>query len=170
MSAVATTSLSDTLPSSIPKLDASGINWAIFSVCFQDAIEAKGFWNHFDGSSTRPKQTFTPEVIAEDNIKTGGTTVTPVDELATSQNQWDKDEQSVKSLLTQKIPDSTLMHIHTKKTVVERWNSIVMEYTEKGSYAQTNLRQKFLELKCPHQGNVCEFLDNLRVKKEELAT
>ena len=87
MSAVATTSLSDTLPSSIPKLDASGINWAIFSVHFQDAIEAKGFWNHFDGSSTHPEQTFTPEVIAEDNTKTGGTAVTPVDELATSQNQ-----------------------------------------------------------------------------------
>ena len=29
---------------------------------------------------------------------------------------------------------------------------------------------KFLELKCPHQGNVHEFLDNLHVKKEELAT
>jgi len=47
-----TTSLSDSLPSSIPKLDASGLNWAIFSVCFQDAIEAKGFWSHFDGTSS----------------------------------------------------------------------------------------------------------------------
>ena len=43
------------------------------------------------------------QVIAEDNTKTGGTAVTPVDELATSQNQWDKDERSAKSLLTQKI-------------------------------------------------------------------
>ena len=62
------------------------------------------------------------------------------------------------------------MRIHTKRTVIERWNSIVTEYTEKGAYAQTDLRQKFLELKCPAQGNVREFLDNLRVKKEELAT
>ncbi|KAF8197360.1 hypothetical protein BJ912DRAFT_1078178 [Pholiota molesta] len=45
------TSLSDTLPSSIPKLDATGMNWAIFSMCFQDAVEVKGFWDHFDGSS-----------------------------------------------------------------------------------------------------------------------
>ena len=30
--------------------------------------------------------------------------------------------------------------------------------------------KKFLKLKCPPQGNVREFLDNLRVKKEELAT
>ena len=47
-----TTSLSDSLPSSIPKLDASGLNWAIFAIHFQDAIEAKGFWSHFDGTET----------------------------------------------------------------------------------------------------------------------
>ena len=170
MSSATTTSLSDTLPSSIPKLDASGINWAIFSVRLQDAIEAKGFWDHFDGSSTRPEQSYTVVVTAADGTQTGGTEVIPAADLVKSQDQWDKDERSAKSLLTQKIPDSTLMRIHTKKTVVERWNSIVTEYTEKGSYAQTDLRQKFLELKCPSQGNVREFLDNLRVKKEELAT
>jgi hypothetical protein len=170
MTTVTTTSLSDTLPSSIPKLDASGINWAIFSVRLQDAIEAKGFWNHFDGSSIRPEQTYTAIVIAADGTRSGGTEVTPADELLKTQLQWDKDERSAKSLLTQKIPDSTLMRIHTKKTVVERWTSIVAEYTEKGAYAQTDLRQKFLELRCPSQGNVREFLDNLRVKKEELAT
>jgi hypothetical protein len=170
MSSATTTSLSDTLPSSIPKLDASGINWAIFSVRLQDAIEAKGFWNHFDGSSTRPEQSYTAVVTATDGTTTGGTEIIPAADLVKSQDQWDKDERSAKSLLTQKIPDSTLMRIHMKRTVVERWNSIVTEYTEKGSYAQTDLRQKFLELKCPSQGNVREFLDNLRVKKEELAT
>jgi len=51
---IVTTSLSDSLPSSIPKLDSTGLNWAIFSVRFQDAIEAKGFWGHFDGSEPRP--------------------------------------------------------------------------------------------------------------------
>ena len=51
---VTTTSLSDSLPSSIPKLDASGLNWAIFSVRFMDAVKAKGFWGHFDGTSKCP--------------------------------------------------------------------------------------------------------------------
>ena len=49
-----TTSLSDSLSSSVPKLESTGINWAIFSVRFQDAVEAKGFWGHFDGTTTRP--------------------------------------------------------------------------------------------------------------------
>src|SRR6267378_5894801 len=51
---IITTSLSDSLSSSVLKLDSTGLNWAIFSVCFQDAIEAKGFWGHFDSSEPRP--------------------------------------------------------------------------------------------------------------------
>ena len=35
----------------VPKLDSEGDNWAIFLVRFMDAVEAKGFWGHFDGMS-----------------------------------------------------------------------------------------------------------------------
>ena len=163
---VTTTSLSDSLPSSIPKLDASGLNWAIFFVRFQDAIEAKGFWGHFDGTGSRPSDVPVSVTDSDGNTTTKALTDT---ELATIE-KWDKDERSAKSLLTQKIPDSTLMRVHNKRTVKERWDAIVAEYTEKGAYAQTDLRARFLESKCPDKGNVREFLDNLRVKREELAS
>ena len=39
------------LPTSVPKLDVSGANWAIFALCFQTVIQGKGLWRHFDGSS-----------------------------------------------------------------------------------------------------------------------
>ena len=163
---VTTTSLSDSLPSSIPKLDASGLNWAIFSVRFQDAIEAKGFWSHFDGTGSRPSDAPT-SVTGTDGV----TTITPLSDTEIAAiDKWDKDERSAKSLLTQKIPDSTLMRVHNKRTVKDRWDAIVTEYTEKGAYAQTDLRARFLESKCPDKGNVREFLDNLRVKREELAS
>ena len=45
-----------------------------------------------------------------------------------------------------------------------------MEYTSKGAYAQMDLHSKFLKLRCMDKGNVCEFLDDLRVKREELAS
>jgi len=147
-----TTSLSDTLPSSVPKLDATGVNWAIFSVRFQDAVEAKNFWGHFDGTSTCPTLSNPPKT----------------DETA-AKTQWEKNEQSAKLLLTQKISDSTLMRVHSKTTVRERWVAIVTEYTDKGTYAQTELRTKFLESRCPEKGNVRKFLEGLRVKREELA-
>ena len=75
MSAVTTSSLSNTLPSTVPKLDAEGDNWAIFYVRFMDAVEAKGFWSHFDGLLLPPV-----------------TTTTSSDAEKTTLAQWEKDE------------------------------------------------------------------------------
>ena len=94
---VTTTSLSDSLPSSIPKLDASGLNWAIFSVRFEDAIQAKGFWGHFDGTSTRPSALPVSVTDVDGNV----TTSPPSDAEIAAVDKWDKDECSAKSLLTQ---------------------------------------------------------------------
>jgi hypothetical protein len=148
---IATASLSDALPTSVPKLESNGTNWAIFLVRFRDAVDAKGFWGHFDGTTPVPSLSTTP-TAAETAAK----------------SQWEKDERSAKSLLTQKLPDSTLMRIHMKVTVEERWKAVVKEYTEKGAYAQTDMRAKFLASRCPEKGNVRDFLEELRTKREEL--
>src|ERR1700678_477358 len=152
MSSITSSSLSDTLPSTVPKLDAEGDNWAIFYVCFMDAVEAKGFWGHFDGTSTLPV-----------------TTSESSDADIAAKNQWEKDERSAKTLLTQRLPDSTVMEIHSKKSVKERWEAVVKEYTVKGAYAQTDMRAKFLQSRCPERGNARDFLRKLRLKREELA-
>jgi hypothetical protein len=153
MSTVTNASLADALPSSVPKLEANGTNWAIFLVRFRDAVEAKGYWGHFDGTTP------IPDPVLPDK---------PTTKETAAKDQWEKDERSAKSLLTQKLPDSTLMKVHTKGTVRERWEAVVVEYTQKGAYAQTDLRAKFLVSRCPEKGNVREFLENLRTKREEL--
>ena len=145
---VTTTALANSLPSSIPKLDPSGLNWAIFSVHFRDAVEAKGYWGHFDG--TVPCPTVPPTIRAGD----GSVTSAPTTEQVAAETQWQKDERSAKSLLTQKIPDGTLMCVHMKTTVKQRWDAIVLEYTEKGDYAKTELRAKFLKMRCPDKANI----------------
>jgi hypothetical protein len=61
------------------------------------------------------------------------------------------------------------MEIHMKKSVRERWEAVVKEYTVKGVYAQTEMRGKFLMSRCPEKGNAKDFLRGLRLKKEELA-
>ena len=154
MSTVTATALADTLPSSIPKLEASGLNWAIFSLHFQDAVEAKGYWGHFDGTDLCPVVTQTSPPSTSATTETSATTTSPTAEELAVIAQWDKDERSAKSLLTQKIPDSTLMRICNKKTIKEWWDAIVAKYTEKGAFAQTDLRTRFLESKCPDKGNV----------------
>src|SRR6202522_3827115 len=152
MSSITSSSLSDTLPSTVPKLDAEGDNWAIFYVRFMDAVEAKGFWGHFDGTSTLPV-----------------TTSESSDADIAAKNQWEKDERSAKTLLTQRLPDSMVMEIHSKKSVKERWEAVWKEYTVKGVYAQTEMRAKFLTSRCPERGNAKDSLRGLRLKKEELA-
>jgi hypothetical protein len=51
---------SDALPSSVPKLDPTGLNWSIFSIHFEEALSARGHWGHFDGSIQKPKLSPTP--------------------------------------------------------------------------------------------------------------
>ena len=154
MSAITTAALSDSLSSSVPKLDASGSNWAIFVFRFEDAVEAKGFWGHFDGTVSKP-------VAANPSAPTATETAAIA--------QWDKDERSAKSLLTQKLPDSTVVMVHGKTTVRERWETVVKEFSKKSAYAQADMRAKFMAMRCPDKGNPREFLEGLRVRKEELA-
>ena len=148
-----TLTTTDILPSSVPKLLPTGLNWTAFSIRFKEAIEAKGFWGHFDGTSPKPTAS---SPATEDEAK--------------ALDQWLRDERSAKALLTHRIPDSTLIRIHSKESLVDRWNLIVSEYTQKGAFAQAELRSRFMDSKCPDKGNVREFLDDLRVEKEKLAT
>ena len=86
MSSSASTSLSDLLPGTVPQLVPSGLNWAIFSVRFHDAVEAKGYWGHFDG--TVPCPTVPPTIRAAD----GSVTSAPTTEQVAAETQWQKDE------------------------------------------------------------------------------
>ena len=150
----------DTLPSNVPKLEIKGTNWAIFSLRLQIAIEAKELWKHFDGTTPRP----VGPPIAGPNGTTVSSPPDP-DDLA----KWQKNENLAKHLLFQRIPDSTVLRVRNLTDVVAMWTEIVREYTKKGAYAQTDLRTKFLESRCPSNGDIRQFLDDLRAKRDELS-
>ncbi|KAI0060482.1 hypothetical protein BV25DRAFT_1807123, partial [Artomyces pyxidatus] len=113
---------SDTLPSNVPNLDSRGLNWTIFYTRFELAAKAKGLWNHFDGSTPHPSIPASPSAV----------------------EQWDKDENTALYLLSQRVPDSTLIMLRKRKTAAEQWSTLVAEYTRKSAYAQTTMRHKFL--------------------------
>ena len=94
----------DTLPASVPKLDHHGENWAIFKIRFQNAMEAKEKWGHFDGSVPRPSPAEASFPFANGE---GGETESVIDEDLTV--KWDKDERIAKYMLTQRLLDSTLV-------------------------------------------------------------
>jgi len=103
---------SDSLPQSIPKLDASGKNWMLFRLRFLGAIEAKGKLGHFDGEKPRPSD--------EDNA---------ADDILHRQEEWDADEASANYMLQQKLPNSLLIRVAKLANVAERWAMIEKEAT-----------------------------------------
>ncbi|KIK50233.1 hypothetical protein GYMLUDRAFT_253159 [Collybiopsis luxurians FD-317 M1] len=139
--------LSDSLLSTVPALQSSGKNWAIFEFHFTSAVDSKGKWGHFDGTLNCPK------ADAKDKEK-----------------EWLKDKASACNLLLSKVPDSIALKMQKQKTVAEAWKALEAEFTKKSGYAQTDLKQDFLDSTCAKKGNVCQFLKGLASKKEELAS
>jgi len=145
----------DTLPSNVPKLDVKGTNWLILAFHFQTTVEAKDMW----GGATSIGSWLSRHSPAP----------CPLTKLRNTK-KWCKNEGIVKHLLIQWIPDSTALKIQKLDTVKEMWREIKWEYTEKGAYAQMDLCTQFLESRMPKGGNVCQFLDDLHTKWEELAS
>ena len=84
MAAAAT--MNDPLPTSVPRLKPNGSNWAIFSMQFEDAMEANQKWGHFDGSTPHPIY-FNPKNHTDEEKKAMAT--------------WDLDETISRSMLSQ---------------------------------------------------------------------
>ena len=108
MAAAVTENPSITIPN-IPRLEPSRSNWAIFSLRFQEAMEANRKWGHFDGSSMHP--------AAADPDK-------PTDEEKATQVEWDQNKMVVKYLLTQRMPDSAAVWLHAITLVADRWTKV----------------------------------------------
>ncbi|KDQ50303.1 hypothetical protein JAAARDRAFT_51339 [Jaapia argillacea MUCL 33604] len=95
---MSTSQSSDTLPSTIPKLDENGMNWVIFSERFMDMVQVKGFWGYYDGSVTILTFATTPLTAAQEVEVTA----------------WKKAEATAKYLLTQKLHSHTLIKFTSK--------------------------------------------------------
>ncbi len=94
----------DVLSNSVPKLDGSWKNWPIFAIRFVAAVQAKGVYGHFDGSSTYPK-VVNPAKLTDDEAK----------DIVL----WNEDEATAYYMLQQKIPDSLLIRVAPMKDVAQ---------------------------------------------------
>ena len=152
--AIPAATMSDPLPGSVPRLEPSGVNWAIFSMRFQEAMEANAKWGHFTGSVARP-------IPVDINA--------PTDAEKATMAAWDQDEVVARYLLSQRLPDSTAVRLKALTSVVDRWNKVKSEFSIKSQYAETDLLTAFTEMRCPRGGDVRSFLGQMRVRREELA-
>src|SRR6266702_1025169 len=83
--------------------------------------------------------------------------------------KWDYNDLVVCYLLSQRLPDSTAVHMGTISTAQLRWYRVTDEFTAKSVYTQNNLESSFYKMHCMKGGDVRAFLGSLRYKREELA-
>lgn len=97
--------MSDPFATSVPRLDPTGSNWAIFSMRFQEAMEANQKWGHFDGSATRP--------VPKDDKN-------PTADETKAVSEWNQNEVMARYLLSQRLPDSTAVRLKGLASAKER--------------------------------------------------
>jgi hypothetical protein len=117
-------------------------------------MEANQKWGHFYGSAARPVPANTAAIEAEEKVAMAA---------------WDQDEVVSRYLLSQRLPDSTAVRLKPLTSVKERWDKVKSEFSVKSQYAETDLLTVFTEMRCPRSGDVCTFLGQMHVKREELA-
>ena len=82
---------------------------------------------------------------------------------------WEYSDSIAGYLLSQCLPDITVMRLTSCDMTKEKWDMVTSEYQAKSSYAQADLQQSFLDMRCVKGGDVHEFLASLCYKKEVLA-
>jgi len=82
---------------------------------------------------------------------------------------WEYSDSIAGYLLSQRLPDTTVMQLSSCNTTKKKWDLVTSEYQAKSHYAQADLHQSFLDMRCTKGGDVREFLASLCYKREELA-
>ena len=96
-------------------------------------------WHYFTGTYPHP-------VAADPSHPTKDKT----DAIA----QWDYDDAVSSYFLSQKLPDTTKIHLANCANTQERWKSVTKEYQAKSAFAQADLCPVFLDMKCTKGGNI----------------
>ncbi|EKM78172.1 hypothetical protein AGABI1DRAFT_129947 [Agaricus bisporus var. burnettii JB137-S8] len=82
--------------------------------------------------------------------------------------EWDQCKSVAMSLLSQRLPNSTLLLASNQLTVAKMWETVKKDFTYKGAFSQTCMHRDFLSTRCPKDGNVRTFLNDLWSKCAEL--
>jgi len=142
------------LPSNIPCLEADGSNWAIFVLRFREAVQVARRWPYFEGTIPCPSPKDPAKV--PDNEKK-------------SIEDWKFEDLAARYLLSQQLPNSIAIRLHSLTTAKARWDHLVFKFTAQSIYAQNDLEEAFFNMAYTRGEDIRSFLMGLRYKREELA-
>ena len=85
-----------------------------------------------------------------------------------AQETWEYEDLMSTHLLFQRLPDTTVSRLNALSTTATRWKRVNDEFTAKSVYAQNDLQTAFFDMRCTKGGDVCTFLRDLHMKREDL--
>ena len=129
------------------------MKWTMFTLRFPKAMIAAGRWGHFDGSTACP--------IPKDPSN-------PTDKEMQAIWRWTREDQIADYLLDQHIPKKIALDIMVFKTTKECWDYIKKCFSAKSEHAKADLYQAFIDMKCPKNSEVREFLNEMSTKHHKL--
>ena len=102
------------LPSNISCLKADGSNWAIFVLCFREAMQVARRWPYFEGTIPCPSPK-DPVKVSDDERK--------------ALDDWKFEDLATWYLLSQRLPNSITIWLHSLTTAKARWDRLVFKFT-----------------------------------------
>ena len=121
------------LPSNIPCLEADGSNWAIFVLRFREAMQVTHRWPYFEGTIPCPSPK-DPAKVPDDERK--------------AIDDWEFEDLAARYLLSQRLPDSITIRLHSLTTAKARWDHLILEFTAQSIYVQNDLEEAFFSMAC----------------------
>src|ERR1700678_1487854 len=150
----------------IPKLDVSGSNWVIFKDRFLWSVDARGLTEHVNGTSQSPKDPLTSSVrlgVLSDAQKL-------VDkEWQKELGEWNQGEAIAKQQITNSIPNSLFMKIHSKPTAYDIWKDLEGHFQNRSRMVSVDLRRRLQDQRCPKKGDIIAHFATLCTMREDLA-
>ena len=96
-------------------------------------MKATHLWGHFDGTKPcpRPKKAGKPTSAEVDAAK-----------------EWEYQDTVAGYLLGLRLPNTIVICLASCVTARDRWDAVTSQFQAKSAYAQADLHQSFLEMRC----------------------
>jgi hypothetical protein len=135
----------------LPKLSLDGVNWVTYRDCFLYTLDSGHLCKHIQHTAMPSSYTTTGDIDR----------VTPSD-------RWAKEEGTIRTLISNSIPDSAFNKIKSHVAVKDIYDTLKMVYKDRSSALVADLMRRFRNKKCGENKSICTHLEQLANYREQL--
>jgi len=152
----------------LPKLDASGKEWAVWKVRLQVVVAGRGLSGYLNGTTPKP---IDPAVR-----KLDGWTAKTVDEVKAvaeytkDMTTWIEKDVKVQHIIATTLPNSLFIRLINKKSAFKYFTMLSTLFEQCSIIVGAEMRRQLGELKLKEGGDARVHIDKIIASREELAS